>query len=135
MHAQPNQWHIGGQMKNLLIKTKPCAILLLLKDSQQEWYPSKLARASGTSYIHTVNFLANLRKFGIVSLEKKGRQNWYKLTEKGAYLALTLDDLVKKCELAEAESKAPPKADLHPLPAEAPPAHEKASEKKETPEK
>ena len=116
-------------MKNLLIKTKPCAIILLLKSAEQAWYPSKLARASGTSYVHTVNFLANLRKAGVVSLEKKGRQNWYKLTEKGTYLALTLDDLVKKCDLAEAEAKQPAKSEPHPAPQEAQAAHEKAAEK------
>ena len=105
-------------LKQLLIKPKPCAILLLLKDAEQAWYPSKLARTSGSSYVHVVNLLINLKKFGIVVSEKKGKQNIFHLTEKGAYLALTLDDLVKKCETAEAEHKlvkqeAPPP---HPLP-------------------
>jgi len=73
---------------------------------------------SGSSYVHVINLLTNLRKFGIVASEKKGKQNIFHLTEKGAYLALTLDDLSKKCETAEAEHKmvkqeAPPP---HPLP-------------------
>ena len=53
--------------------------------------------------MHVINLLTNLRKFGIVASEKKGKQNIFHLTEKGAYLALTLDDLVKKCEAAETE--------------------------------
>ena len=92
-------------MKRLFLKAKPCKVLLLLKDSQQAWYPSKLARESGSSYVHVVNLLGELRKAGVVALEKKGRQNYYKLNEKGAYLALSLDDFSKKCEAAEAEMK------------------------------
>jgi predicted transcriptional regulator len=119
-------------LKQLLLKPKPCSILLLLKDSEQAWYPSKLARTAGASYVHVVNLLANLKKFGIVASEKKGKQNIFHLTEKGAYLALTLDDLVKKCETAEVEHKlvkqgAPPP---HPLPDAAPAQKPPAGEKK-----
>ncbi len=118
-------------LKRLLLKPKPCSILLLLKDAEQTWYPSKLARVSGSSYVHVINLLTNLKKFGIVASEKKGKQNIFHLTEKGAYLALTLDELAKKCEVAEAEHKlvkqeAPPP---HPLP-EAPAAQKEKSEAK-----
>jgi predicted transcriptional regulator len=101
-------------LKRLFLKPKPCAMLLILKDAEQSWYPSKIARASGASYVHVVNLLASLRKFSIVSSEKKGKQNIFKLTERGAYLALTLDDLVKKCESAEAEQKTAPKQEALP---------------------
>ena len=118
-------------LKRLLLKPKPCAILLLLKDAEQVWYPSKLARVSGSSYVHVINLLTNLRKFGIVASEKKGKQNIFHLTEKGAYLALTLDDLSKKCETAETEHKmvkqeAPPP---HPLPEQAASQKEKSEAK------
>ena len=92
-------------MKRLFLKIKPSSVLILLKDSQQAWYPSKLARASNSSYVHTVNLLSALRRHGVVTLEKKGRQNMYKLTEKGAYLALVLDDFAKKCDAAEQEAR------------------------------
>jgi len=88
---------------------------LLLKDAEQAWYPSKLARTAGMSYVHTVNLMSELRKYGIATVEKKGKQNMYKLTERGAYLALVLDDLVKKCDAAEADQKSPRQ--------ETPPAH------------
>jgi len=93
-------------MKSILLKPKPAAIVLCLKDAGQLWYPSKLARASGTSYVHTVNFLSELVRLGAASCERKGRRNLYKLTEKGACLALSLDDLAKRCEAAEADAKA-----------------------------
>ena len=92
-------------MKKLFLKAKPSAVLLLLKDAQQAWYPSKLARESSSSYVHTVNLLSQLRKLGVVSVEKKGRQNIYKLAERGAQLASLLDDFSKKCEAVEAEAK------------------------------
>ena len=114
-------------MKSLFLKTKPCAIFLLLKDTEQTWYASKLARASNCSYVHTTNLLSNLAKLGAVSCEKKGKQRMFKLTEKGAYLALTLDDFAKKCDALEHDSKQVPAA-------QAPPAHappEAAGSKKE----
>ena len=93
-------------MKTLFIKAKPSAVLLLLKDSQQSWYPSKLARDSGSSYVHTVNLLSQLRTLGIVTAERKGRQNIYRLTERGAQIASSLDDFSKKCDAAISEVKA-----------------------------
>lgn len=92
-------------MKKLFLKIKPSAVLILLKDSQQSWYPSKLARAAGLSYVHTVNLLSGLSKCGVVISEKKGKQNFYKLTEKGAYLASSLEDFSKKCDALEQENQ------------------------------
>jgi len=105
----------ASPLKQLFLKPKPSAIILLLKDAEQAWYPSKLARTAGMSYVHTVNLMSELRKYGIATVEKKGKQNMYKLTERGAYLALVLDDLVKKCDAAEADQKSPRQ--------ETPPAH------------
>ncbi|MCX6772925.1 MAG: hypothetical protein NTV88_04105 [Candidatus Micrarchaeota archaeon] len=92
-------------MKNLFLKSKPCAILLFLKDETQTWYPSKLARESGTSYVHTVNLLVDLKKEGVVVTDKKGKQNMYRLTEKGMQIAMALDELVKRCEGKESKQK------------------------------
>jgi predicted transcriptional regulator len=92
-------------MKKLFLKVKPCAVLLLLKDSNQVWYPSKLARSAGISYVHTVNLLSQLSAMGAVTSEKKGKQNFYKLTEKGAHIALSLEDFSKKCDSLEQEAK------------------------------
>lgn len=121
-------------IKRLFLKQKPCAVVLLLKDAEQAWYPSKLARTAGMSYVHTVNLLSELRKYGMATVEKKGKQNIYRLTERGAYFALSLDDLVKKSETAEGEHKAPKQEASSPhstAPAPAAPAkEEKPSDKK-----
>jgi predicted transcriptional regulator len=108
--GRSNTWLGSERMKNLFLKKKPCSILLLLKDSQQQWYPSKLARVSGSSYVHAVNLLSALKAFGVVTVEKTGKQNIYRLTEKGAYIALSLDDFSKKCESQEQEAKKPSSA-------------------------
>jgi predicted transcriptional regulator len=92
-------------MKSLFIKVKPCTVLLLLKDASQAWYPSKLARGASCSYVHVVNLLSELRKQGVVGTERKGKQNIYKLTEKGAQLASPLDDFAKKCDAMLSEAK------------------------------
>lgn len=118
-------------MKSHFLKVKPCAILLLLKDSQQQWYPSKLARAAGCSYVHAVNLLSVLKKNGIIMLDKKGRQNCYQLTESGAHLAVALDDFSKKCDAAEAEAKARAKAEDKPAnAAQQPPSAQDARQEK-----
>ena len=120
-------------MKNLFLKKKTCSILLFLKDSDQQWYPSKLARASGSSYVHTVNTLSSLRAFGVVISEKKGKQNMIRLTEKGAYLAQSLDDFSKKCDSYEHEAKKP--QEPLSMPQSASPTISKPAEKVQQPEK
>ena len=121
-------------MKSLFLKSKPCAVFLLLKDTQQDWYASKLARAANCSYIHTTNLLTELAKAGAVSCEKKGKQRIFRLTEKGAYIALTLDDFVKKCDALEQEHRqaqaAPPPPAHAPDEGGAQKKEEKAAEKK-----
>ena len=103
-------------MKNLFLKSKPCAVLLLLKDESQTWYPSKLARESRSSYVHTVNLLSDMKKEGVAVSEKKGKQNMYNLTEKGMQIAMALDELVKRCEGKETAQKAePPEPPIAPV--------------------
>jgi predicted transcriptional regulator len=126
-------------VRRLFLKPKPCSIVILLKDAEQSWYPSKLARTAGMSYVHTANLLAELRKYDLVVAERKGKQNTYKLTERGAYFALLLDDLVKKCDSTEAAQKAgvksgaPAQAPVEPEPLqqkEKPKAEPQPAEKK-----
>ncbi|MCX8197468.1 MAG: hypothetical protein N3G80_04105 [Candidatus Micrarchaeota archaeon] len=92
-------------MKSTFIKAKPASIVLLLKDTNQVWYPSKLARGANCSYVYVVSVLQKLSKFGVVAAEKKGKQKYYRLTEKGLQLALLLDEFVKRCDSISAEAK------------------------------
>jgi len=74
----------------ILLKEKQVKILLLLKNTQQPWHITTLASASGTTYVHTHNFLKTCASLGIASIEKHGKIKEIKLTEKGALLADTL---------------------------------------------
>lgn len=95
-------------MKNLLLRPKPCAILTLLKDGTQEWYPSKLAKNAGASYVYTTNLLSKFEKEGIVVFERKGKTKTVKLTEKGTSLSSSIEELIKKTEIKK-EAEQPPK--------------------------
>ena len=85
-------------MRQFILKRKPVAIILCLKDSQQSWYPSKLAKYSGTSYVYVTNWLSKLEAAGWVSFEKKGRLKSVVLTEQGKIIASLLDELTKKMD-------------------------------------
>lgn len=85
-------------MRQFLLKRKPVAIIICLKDAQQKWYPSKIAKYSGASYVYTANWLAKLETAGWVRFEKKGRLKSVVLTEQGKTIAGLLDELVRKMD-------------------------------------
>ncbi len=85
-------------MKAFVLKQKPVAVIICLKDSEQKWYPSKLAKYSATSYVYVTKWLSKLQSAGWVQFEKKGRMKTVSLTEQGRSIAATLDDLVKKID-------------------------------------
>ena len=92
---------LGGltmAMRQFVMKRKPVAIVLCLKDSQQKWYPSKLAKYSGASYVYVTNWLSKLETAGWVRFEKKGRLKTVSLTEQGKVISSLLDELVKKMD-------------------------------------
>ncbi len=78
---------------NLLLMEKQAMIILTLKNAAQEWNISTLAKASGTTYVHTCNFLILCESKGIVSSERHGRIKTVKLTEMGTKLADMVDGI------------------------------------------
>lgn len=72
---------------NILLKQKQIRIILALKDNSQTWYISNLAKASGTTYVHSCNFLSVCESMGITESEKHGKLKLIRLTEKGHKLA------------------------------------------------
>ena len=85
-------------IRQFILKRKPVAIILCLKDSQQKWYPSKLAKYSATSYVYVTNWLTKLETAGWVSFVKEGRLKAVALTEQGKVIASLLDELTKKMD-------------------------------------
>jgi len=100
-----------SSLKQFLLKGKPAAVLLALKDSGSSWYPSKLAQVSGASYVYVTTWLTKLEAAGWVKFERKGRQKAVTLTEKGMAVAQALEELVRKIEpKSPAQQAAPPQA-------------------------
>ena len=85
-------------MKEFLLKQKPVAVILCLKEYEQKWYPSKIAKYSATSYVDVTKWLSKLQQAGWVQFEKKGRMKTVALTEQGKVIAATLDELVRKID-------------------------------------
>jgi predicted transcriptional regulator len=88
-------------MDNIIFKQKQTKILLILKDTSQNWYISNIAKASGTTYVHTCNFLTECENLGITFSEKHGKLKIIKLTDRGLRLAdliTTINSLVNMQE-------------------------------------
>ena len=100
-------------LRRFLLKEKPVAILLCLKDTQQAWYPSKLAKSSGASYVYVTHWLTKLENAGWVKLEKKGRLKNVVASEAGLAVASSLDELVRKLDTLgpKAAASQPPSAE------------------------
>ena len=93
-------------LRQFILKPKPTAVILCLKDTQQVWYPSKLAKASGASYVYVTHWLNKLEKAGWVKLEKQGRLKTVVATESGVAIASMLDELVHKMDAHTAKGAA-----------------------------
>ena len=91
-------------LRQFILKPKPTAVILCLKDTNQVWYPSKLAQSSGASYVYITHWLNKLEKAGWVKLEKQGRLKVVVATEQGLAIASMLDELVKKMDAHTAKS-------------------------------
>ncbi len=72
---------------NIILRGKQTRILVALRDTNQAWYVSSLAKAAGTTYVHACNFINVCEELGIVNCEKHGKLKVVKLTEKGAKMA------------------------------------------------
>ncbi len=94
--------------KSLLVKPKPTSVLLLLKDTSNEWYPSKLAREAGATYVYTTQLLSKFEKAGLVRFSFQGKTKMVTLTEKGVIVSTALEELVKKIEPPEQKEEKPP---------------------------
>jgi DNA-binding MarR family transcriptional regulator len=92
-------------LKEFVLKKKPTSIILCLKRQDVEWYPSKLAKETDTSYVYVTNWLIELEKEGWVRFERKGRSKRVVLTENGGVIASLLDELVKKIDEKQKKNK------------------------------
>ena len=83
-------------MERFLLKPKPTAIMLCLKDKTQIWYHSKLAEATGASYVYVTTWLGVLEELKWIKHEKKGRLMVVSTTEKCDTAIKALEELIQK---------------------------------------
>jgi len=86
------------KISDLFLKTKTSRMLILLKDTSNEWYISKLAKRADATYVYTTKIVRQMEQFGLIKSNIRGREKLIKLTERGLSLASSLDGFVKKSE-------------------------------------
>ena len=82
-------------MFQLFARPKPCRVITLLRDSENSWHLSKLAKMSDTTYVYVTGLVDKMHAGGLVTIEAKGKKRIVKLTEKGTKVANTIDELSK----------------------------------------
>ena len=88
-------------MKEIFLHIKPSKMLVSLKDVEEEWYISKLAKKSGATYVYTTKIVSIFRKNGLIEIEAEGRVKKIRLTDRGIELANALEEFIRKCEINE----------------------------------
>lgn len=74
----------------LLFKDKQLSIILRLRDTSKDWNISELAKATGTTYTHSCNFVSECEKAGLITGEKHGKIKVVRLSDKGRKVADSL---------------------------------------------
>ncbi len=73
--------------ESIILKGKQAKILVALKNTQQPWHITSLAKECGATYVHVCNFINTCERLGIVANEKHGKLKEIKLTDKGVLIA------------------------------------------------
>lgn len=73
-------------------------IFLTLKNTEEEWYFSKIARSAQVTFVYLTKFIPKIEKLNLVKVEKKGKKRVVQLTEKGSELAQLLEEIKRKLE-------------------------------------
>ncbi len=85
-------------MQELLLKIKPCKILVCLRNNTTNWNLTKIAKETQTTFVYTVKVIAKMEESGYVITERKGKNRVIKLSEKGAKIATNLEEVMKNIE-------------------------------------
>ncbi len=83
-------------MIELLLREKPCNLLICLKNTDREWNLVSLSKESKMTYVYLMKILPKLKLSNLITDEKKGRSRVVKLTDKGLAMASLLEELKRK---------------------------------------
>lgn len=73
-------------LKQLFLKEKPLRILLNIFENSQT-YASQIANDTNTTYAHSEKVIAEFKKYGLITIKKKGRTKYISITEQGKNVA------------------------------------------------
>ncbi len=82
-------------MREYFLNRKPAEALVLMHNTDQEVFNSKISREIDTTYSHTVEIVQTLESEGLIKTEKKGRKKISLLTEKGEEYAEAFEHLFR----------------------------------------
>lgn len=85
-------------MQELLLKIKPCKILICLREIGTNWNLTKIAKDTGTTFVYTSKVIEKLEQIGYVVSERKGKNREIKLSERGAKIATNLEEIMKEMQ-------------------------------------
>lgn len=82
-------------LSSLLVRRKPCEILLAVKDSEEAYgrQISEEIDSSNKSYSHTLQVSEKLEEAGLLSRDRDGRKILMQLTRDGEKVAEALENL------------------------------------------
>jgi predicted transcriptional regulator len=85
-------------MFSLFARPKPCRIITLLKDTDNSWHLSKIAKNSDTTYVYVTKLISQMQKEGLVVIEVKGKKRMVRLTDRGIVIANLLQELMTRLD-------------------------------------
>jgi len=89
------------QLETLFLHCKPARLLISIKGVNKKRYASNLAKEVDCTYSHCVRILKDLKKLGLVTIEKKGRIKLVGLTQLGEDVAFQLENLLRSLGRAD----------------------------------
>lgn len=85
-----------SDLEEFFLNTKPVKLLVRLRQRTSENYASALSKQIDATYSHTVKVLQQMKEFGLVEFNRKGRKKEVDLTEEGEKLAELFHRLIRK---------------------------------------
>jgi predicted transcriptional regulator len=82
-------------MSELFLNEKPVRAMIVLRQSAEDMYSTKISQKIDTTYAHTVKIISRLEDKGLVRKEKQGRRKYISLTAEGERHAEKFQELLK----------------------------------------
>lgn len=87
---------MGDELEEFFLNRKPVQIMVSLRRQTTDNYASAVSRQVDATYSHTIKVLQQMKRYGLVEFEKKGRKKIIQLTSRGERVAEKLSDLLQE---------------------------------------